>query len=262
MTAPYRLGCIPDAHDPRDVPFVAPESLTQALPSQVSLVSQCPAVYDQLALGSCTANAIAAAFEFDLMRQGLANFVPSRLFIYYYERLMEGDVSQDNGAMIRDGIKVVNTRGVCPESLWPYDIARFADVPPVQCSLDALKDKALKYRRISQNLPMMKACLASGLPFVFGISVYPSFMAASDGNIPMPQPGEQSIGGHAVLACGFDDAQQRFLFRNSWSAQWGNQGYGTIPYAYLASQDASDFWEISVVGSVVAQMQYWIEGLI
>jgi C1A family cysteine protease len=264
---PYRLGWRRDTHDPRDIPYEASPSMIAALPSQVSLASQCPPVYDQGNLGSCTANAIAGAFEFDLLRQGLADFRPSRLFIYYFERLMEGDVSEDNGAQIRDGIKVVNGRGVCPETEWPYDITRFADAPPAQCTIDALKDKALQYRRIPQDLTQMKACLASGLPYVGGINVYQSFMDASDGVIPMPTPGEQCIGGHAILFCGFDDATQRFLFRNSWGTGWpahstAQPGYGTIPYAYLESGDASDFWAIRVVGSVVAQLRQWIDGLL
>src|SRR5581483_4008300 len=142
--------------------------------------------------------------------------------------------------------------GVCPESEWPYVISRFADAPPAQCRIDALKEKALTYRRIPQSLPQMKACLVSGLPFVFGINVYQSFMDARGGNVPMPSPGEELLGGHALLCVGYDDATQRFTFRNSWGTSWGNQGYGTIPYAYLLDhQEAADFWMIRVVGSVV-----------
>lgn len=260
---PYRLGWHRDAPDPDDVPFVASLETLHTLPAKVSLVSQCPSVYDQGNLGSCTANAIAAAFEFDLMRQGLSDFRPSRLFIYFYERFLEGTVDEDAGAAIRDGIKVVNKYGVCPESEWAYDIARFTEQPPAQCRIDALKEKALKYHRITQNLSQMKACLAQGLPFVFGINVYQSFMDATDGNIPMPGNGEQCIGGHALLCVGYDDAKQVFIFRNSWNTSWGQQGYGTIPYAYLADQgQAADFWQISVVGSVVAQLQHWIDGLL
>jgi C1A family cysteine protease len=180
--------------------------------------------------------------------------MPSRLFVYYYERLMEGTVSYDAGAMIRDGIKVINKRGVCPESLWPYNISRFAEQPPIQCSIEALKERAVKYQRITQDLTFMKSRLASGLPFVFGVDVFQSFMAATDGVIPMPAQGEALEGGHALLCVGYDDAEQRFLFRNSWGTSWGKQGYGTIPYEYLVSAHASDFWCVQVVGSVIAQL--------
>ena len=254
-TIPYRLGWKRDLVDPRDADFLfIPQHSVETLPSSVDLTTKCPPVYDQLSLGACTAHAIAAAFEFDVMRQDLADFMPSRLFIYYYERLAEGTVNEDSGAAIRDGIKVVNKLGVCPESMWPYNIARFTEMPPIQCSIEAFKERAVKYQKVMQDLTFMKSCLASGLPFVFGIDVYQSFMDAPNGDVPMFPQNEQSIGGHALLCVGYDDATQRFIFRNSWSEQWGNKGYGTIPYAYLVSAHASDFWQISVVGSVLSQL--------
>lgn len=247
MTTTYRLGCIRDSHDDRDLRFEAPEHALHSLPSQVSLIDQCPPVYDQGNLGSCTANAIAAAFEFDLRKQGLADFMPSRLFIYYYERFLEHTMSEDAGASLRDGMKVINKFGVCPETDWPYDIQRFAVEPSQQARVDAAKERAIAYRRIRQSTAQMKACLASGFGFVFGINVYQSFMDANDGNIPMPAPNETLLGGHALLCVGYDDATQRCEFRNSWGLSWGKQGYGTIPYAYLTSAEASDFWQIAVL---------------
>jgi C1A family cysteine protease len=106
-----RYGWTPDLPDARDFLFTAPESVLSALPTQVDLRSKCPPVYDQGQLGSCTANAIGAAFEFMQNKQSLTDFVPSRLFVYYNEREVEGTVSQDSGAMIRDGIKSVNQLG-------------------------------------------------------------------------------------------------------------------------------------------------------
>jgi C1A family cysteine protease len=250
------LGWHRDEYDPRDVPFVPEVSLT-TLPSKVDLTPQCPAPYDQGNLGSCTSQAIAAAFRFEAARQGLPDFLPSRLFIYYYERLLEHTVATDSGAAIRDGIKVINRRGVCPEAMWPYDISKFADAPPLQCSIEALQDRAIKYCRVGQDLAMMKACLASGSVFVFGIDVFQSFMDSQDGTIPMPAPDEQLLGGHALLCVGYDDTTQRFIFLNSWGSSWPAQpalkpGFGTIPYAYLAaSQHAADFWEIQAVGSTL-----------
>ena len=80
----------------------------------VDLRSTCPAVYDQDKLGSCTANAIAAAYEYDQIKQNEKDvFIPSRLFIYYNERKMEGSIDTDSGAEIRDGIKSINVDGVC-----------------------------------------------------------------------------------------------------------------------------------------------------
>lgn len=205
-----------------------------------------------LAVHNCTANAIAGAIEIDQIKQKLAPiFVPSRLFIYYNERAMEGTVNSDSGAMIRDGVKSVATQGGCPESEWPYIISQFTVKPPQKCYQDALAHKVTLYQRITPTLSQLKGCLASGYPFVFGFTVYESFESdtvAQTGIVPMPQYGEQVLGGHAVVAVGYNDTQQWFIVRNSWSDQWGDKGYCYMPYAYLTnSQLASDFWTIQSV---------------
>jgi len=124
-----RFGWVPDLPDARDFLYSAPEAVLASLPTKVDLRSKMPRVYDQGHLGSCTANAIGAAFEFDLMKQRQRDFMPSRLFIYYNERVMEGTVGTDAGAMIRDGIKSVVKQGACPESDWKYVITKFAKKP-------------------------------------------------------------------------------------------------------------------------------------
>src|SRR5262249_39050928 len=97
-----RYGWKPGLPDPRGVLDWAPAIALAALPTPADLRGGCPPVYDQGRIGSCTANAIAAAFEFDLKKQNLTDFMPSRLFIYYNERAMEGHVQFDSGAQIRD----------------------------------------------------------------------------------------------------------------------------------------------------------------
>ncbi|HUO43098.1 MAG TPA: C1 family peptidase [Methylomirabilota bacterium] len=247
-----RYGWIRDLPDLRDHLYATPPEFLVKLPSSVDLRSQCPAVYDQGQLGSCTANAIAAALEFDQMKEKQSNvFVPSRLFIYYNERVMEGTVNEDSGAQIRDGIKSVGKQGDCPETLWPYDIKKFAVKPPDKCYQQALKFKAVQYQRLSQILNQLKGCLASGYPFVFGFTVYESFesqQVAQTGHASMPLPKETVVGGHAVMAVGYDDSQNWFIVRNSWGDGWGLKGYFTLPYAYLLEQNlASDFWTIRLV---------------
>jgi C1A family cysteine protease len=224
------------------------------LPAAVDLRKKCAPVVDQGTLGSCTGNAIAGAVQFDRMKQKLKpEFAPSRLFIYYNERAMEGTVSSDSGAMIRDGIKSISKLGVCPEVDWPYVIAKFATKPPTACYASALKYKAVQYQRVARSLSQFKGCLASGYPFVFGFSVYESFESnevAKTGVAPMPGHDEKLLGGHAVLAVGYDDAQQRIIVRNSWGTGWGQAGYFTLPYAYLTDANLSDdFWTVRLIAA-------------
>lgn len=241
-------GYIPDQRDQRDLTYT-PDLM--ALPNEVDLRPQCPPVYDQGALGSCTSNAIAAAIEFDRKLQGLPDFVPSRLFIYYNERKMEGTIQSDAGASIRDGIKSVNKVGACPEDEWPYNIPMFTQEPTAQCYTDAKLHLALQYSRVSRQLGHMRQCLASGFGFVFGFTVYESFESsevAQTGIVPMPSLDESVLGGHAVVAVGYDNIAHQFIVRNSWGTGWGMGGYCLMPYAYLLNNNlSSDFWTIRVV---------------
>lgn len=243
-------GYIKDSMDSRDLRKVF-NVFTHENTKSIDLRNQCPSVYDQGALGSCTANAIAGAYEFDMMKEQEKNiFVPSRLFIYYNERKMEGNVSSDAGAEIRDGIKSVNKQGVCDEKEWPYDISKFTNEPPQKLYDEAKHHLAVKYERVEQDLKHMKECLIQGFPFVFGFTVYESFESqevANTGNMPMPKKGEEVLGGHAVMAVGYDDTKNVMIVRNSWEATWGDKGYFYMPYDFIKSEDCSDFWCIQTV---------------
>lgn len=248
------LGWRPDLPDARDLTYAAPLSKAAPLPPIMSLRDKMPPVYDQGALGSCTSNAIGAAVQYARRHQNLLpDFVPSRLFIYYCERLIERTVYYDAGAMIRDGMRVVAKQGSPPETDWPYDISKFAVRPPKLAYLDALNNQVLQYSRVTQSLSQMKGCLAAGFPFVLGFAVYASFMTdevATTGIMPMPASNEDMLGGHAVLAVGYDDVRHTFLIRNSWGPDWGQAGYFEMPYAYLIDRQlSSDLWMVRLVES-------------
>jgi C1A family cysteine protease len=246
-----RFGWIADLPDQRDYIYAAPGQVLASLPPKADLRLQCPPVYDQDQLGSATANAIAAAVEFDLMKQQKQDFIPSRLFIYYNEREIEGTVDSDSGAQIRNGLKSIASQGECPDDEWPYDTSKFAQKPSQKSYDDAIQHKSVLFQRVVRTLNQMKGCLASGYPFVFGFTVYESFESqevTQSGHVSMPAPGEKVVGGHAVLAVGYDDSQNCFIVRNSWGTGWGMKGYFILPYAYFLDQNLSDdFWSIRVI---------------
>lgn len=244
-------GWTPDLPDHRDLKFSLPQKMKK-LPAKVDLRIDAIPVFDQGALGSCTANAISAAFAFNVLKQNEeAFYIPSRLFIYYNERLMEGTVDQDSGAMLRDGIKSINKVGVCAENSWPYDINKFTNKPADSCYKEASGNKAIKYERLNRSLYDFKSCLASGFPFVGGFSVYESFQSrdvTKTGKMPMPGDNERLLGGHAILVMGYDDEMQCFIVRNSWGTKWGDKGHFYMPYDYLLNRNLSnDFWVVQKV---------------
>ncbi len=244
-------GWIPDTPDARDLKYFAPKPVVFYLPPKVDLRTELPPVYDQGSAGSCTAQSVCAAFHFCQMKARLFNFAPSRLFTYYTTRDIEGTTQEDSGAMIRSAIKSLNKFGACPESIWPYDLAKLTHKPTVTCYDTASRHTAVSYKQVSQTLDQLKGCLAEGYPFAFGMIVHASFEGeevANTGVVKMPSSSEQPLSGHAVLVVGYDDVTQRFLVRNSWGTDWGMGGYFTLPYAFVLNPDlATDFWTIRLV---------------
>jgi len=251
----YGFGWLPDLPDQRDVLYSAPLTIIRKLPAKVDLRTKCPPVYDQGQLGSCTANALGGAFEFGQKKQKKKDFMPSRLFIYYNERVLNNSVNSDSGAFIRDGIKTLNKQGVCPEKEWTYDDdnspgAKFSKKPPAKCYTDATKNQITSYQRlVNTNLFQLQSCLSEGYPFVFGFTVYQSFMnIGKDGMMPMPKTTESILGGHAVMAVGYDATKQVFIIRNSWGKSWAVKGYFYMPFSYITDANkADDFWTIRMV---------------
>jgi len=243
----YKLK--PDKEDLRDRIFRSTQYKTiTALPESVDLRSICSPVVDQGALGSCTANAIASGLrEYWENLSGKLTLL-SRLWLYWQERYIEGTVNEDAGAYIRDGMKILQQLGCSPEADWPYDITKFTQTPPENSTTDAAPFKIAQYHRVT-DLTALKSALAEGNPVVIGIDVYESFestQVAQTGIVPLPNPGEQLLGGHAILAVGYkNDAQNKdqgaVICRNSWAESWGDKGYFYLPYSYFTDY-VTDMW--------------------
>lgn len=247
----HKYGWKKDKKDDRDHKRIFNLGRQLDVITKVDLRPSMPPVYDQGQLGSCTANSSGAAYQYDqIIQKEATNWTPSRLFIYYNSRKLEGTINEDSGAEIRDAIKSIADPGVCPEVPdWPYDISKFTECPPQSCYDTAQNHKAVQYQRIDQTLDQLKSALISGFPIVFGFAVYSSFESASvekTGIVPMPNvKSETLLGGHSVICTSFDDSTQRFGCANSWGPNFGDKGYIYMPYEYLTNSDlADDFWII------------------
>ena len=248
-SSPKKYGWKHDHHDCRDLVH----NFEIKFENSVDLSPEGPKeIYNQGHLGSCTSNAIAFAYEFDEYKQDEpVKFTPSRLFIYYNEREIEGTINEDNGASIRDGIKSINKIGVCPEDKWPYDISKFTEKPKYECYEIAKNHRSVQYKRVQQKIDQLKSALSNGFTIIFGFIVYESFESeetAETGIVTMPTEKEQVLGGHAVCIVGYDDSKQTFKIRNSWGEKWGDNGYCYFPFEYIINPNlASDFWTVNKI---------------
>ncbi len=249
----------------RDLPSHHDNFLMVANPITVAnfpkqkFLSGLPPIYDQGQLGSCTANALAGVFEFEQMKQGLSDFMPSRLFIYYNERKIEGTIGTDSGASLSDGIRVLTTLGVCKETTWPYDVTKLTLTPSSVAFVEGSNHQILASKRVPMSIDGFKTMINMGYPIAFGFTVF-SYMESQQmsttGILKMPGPSEQSIGGHAVVCVGYSDTMKStdgkhigyLKVRNSWGPNWGieangSKGYFWMPYTYINL--CSDAWVIT-----------------
>lgn len=245
-------GWKPQAPDRRDLRFLPPRKVLEALPPKVDLRDQMGPVLDQGQLGSCGPNSVASLIMFDQAEQGLPVRLISRLLTYWFTRELMGTLGDDSGVDNRTMLKALNQRGFTQEEMWPYDISKFRTQPPQAAVSAAAGVKITNYAAVRQDLDVMRGTLAARRPFLYGWTVYESAEgpeATKTGRIPLPGPGERSVGGHDVVICGYDDASQDFLIKNSWNG-WGERdsGYGRMPYAYATDPNlSSDFWVINAI---------------
>lgn len=247
-----RYGWIPDLPDMRD--HMYQQAATVTTPIDLRTTPYNPPITDQGYLGSCTAHAWARLVGFAQRKQGMKEFSPSTLQLYYNERMLEGTVPYDSGAMVRTGAKVLAKYGVAPEEMWPYDINKFRSAPPAIATTEATKHTAVQYQRLISTLPeQIKTALSFGNPVVFGMTVYESFESSNathTGMIPMPSNTEKVLGGHSMVIMGFTPSH--WIVANSWGTGWGDKGYCYIPITYLTNLNLSDdFWVLQCINAKI-----------
>lgn len=243
---------------------------SQGLPECIDLRKWCPPIFDQGNLGSCTANAGVGLLEYIEIKTKGKYIDASRLFLYKVTRNLMHETG-DAGAYLRKTMEAMVLIGIVPEEYWPYDVSRFDKEPSAFCYAVASNFKTMKYVSLDKaNMPLedilvqIKTVLAGGLASIFGFTIYDSIVQTktNGGKIPFPTDKENIRGGHAIMAVGYDDNQiitnevdgtqtrGAFLIRNSWGTQWGDNGYGWLPYEYVRTGLAQDWWTLMDAGWV------------
>lgn len=193
-------------------------------------------VDSQHTIGSCGASALVNAYENMVKHHYPDKFVDlSRLYVYYHTRYLENTVQSDDGVVyLRSALRAVEKYGVCPESVWPYDITKFLQQPSPDAYVAAEDHKIESYRYL-QTLKDMLEVLSKGDPFIVGITVYPGFMTLSpaDSALSMPETTDIEMGGHAMSIVGYNMDDAHFIAKNSFGTAWGDKGYCYIPFEYM-----------------------------
>ena len=269
---PYPTGGKRDPPDSRDYTIRYGDHMIprRDRDPKVDLRPYIDTIYNQGNLGSCTANALCAAFTLELKRQckeagqTYVPFDPSRLFVYYNGRVCDDSTADDNGVAIRFGLLVMNSIGVCKEAFWPYDESKFAIQPVPSAYKNALGNTICKYQHLNQDINQFRACLKAGFPIVFLMEIYGSFLSPENkkkGKMPMPSSNEiQSYKPflHTVLAVGYDDNKDHVIVLNSWGSSFGKNGCFYMPYNYIVDPDrCGNFWKIERVCEKGAQPPHY-----
>lgn len=228
--------------------FTASRYKASQLPKKVDLRAYMTSVEDQGQVGSCTANAVAGAYEYLVKKnQNLDHdYDVSRLFIYYGARALAGTEDSDSGSSICNAVELLKETGACSENTWPYsENMKIVNKEPSEEAFDeASEHKITEAEQIETSLEAWKSALAEGYPIIFGISLFESFdKQRKKGYVPNPSRNDSvrgSHGSHAMLCVGYSDVDRVFIVRNSWGSSWGDKGYCYMSYDYILNSDYND----------------------
>jgi C1A family cysteine protease len=235
-------GWLASQPDKRHIPFVAK---AKVLPKYIDLRPGMPPIWDQGAIGSCTAHGVAAAHIYAQRKNpNFKEIMPSRLALYFNGRAARGWQNQDSGACIVDVVKSTFKLGVADEKLYPYQTSKYKLKPPASVYANALLHQTLQYRKVDNSKEEnIIAALADNNPVVFGSTLYEGFDKLTDNTMPAPDLKASVVGGHCQIIVGWDASRKAFLVRNSWGKSFGDGGYWWIPSVYLTDLSlADDFW--------------------
>lgn len=259
----FRLGWNKDYPDFRDYsldskgvsPFIVSPPKNPARQWMIDV--DLPTPREQGNLGSCTSHAGTYIFEVHQRVANLGDEPMSRLFLYKTTRNLMG-IDGDSGSFLRSTMRAIAVFGVPPENYYPYDIVKYDAEPAAFHYAIAQNYQALTYYRLDsygtnpdQVITRIKSNILLNRACMFGFVVYGT--DDKTGDVLLPRKNQRLVGGHAVVAVGYDDDHEivhpegertvgAFRFANWWGKKWGDNGFGWLPYDLIHKGVAIDWW--------------------
>jgi hypothetical protein len=208
----------------------------------------CNLTNENVDLMFATPNAIVSVCEYLNKKNGKIPHKLSRMFVYYNAKDNRHVINKDIPVSFIDCIETIKNYGICSDEMWTYDIEKSNLAPVKQCNEEAKKNKYFSFYKLDQNEIVLKKCITSGEPFLFGLYIYQNFLnLQTSDTLNMPNENDQQIGEYATACFGYDDTKKMFLCRGSFGEKWGTDGYFWISYEYVLSKKCDNFWNISLI---------------
>jgi len=242
----YESTLLKDDADERDMllSMTASNNSEPTLPTYVDHSPNLSPIKDQGYLGSCVGFAVTALKEWQEQkehkeevkagkydhRKDKKYYDLSEQWLYYKCKEIDPWPGVD-GTSIRYAMKVLKNSGIPVEEGWAYN--DLTPGKPKEWAKWVAKWNTIEsYHRVISLNDLKTSLVTSPIPI--GVGIFQEFQYVSrSGIIQYPRTTSKSLGGHAILACGFDDRRQLIKFKNSWTTNWGQHGYGYLTYSYI-----------------------------
>lgn len=218
------LGARESGEDERDLPFAFRSIEKVEIPDEFSLKDQFLGIRHQYETHACTAFASTSIIE---ALQKIACYISPRDI--YCRRS-----NTSTGMSLRDACKLLKKEGSCLEICFPFVSNNAILCTPEPCAnakSQRSTHRITSYHRIYTSI--IDTLWQEKTPILVAVPIYENWQHIIKGTIPTPD-GSSYIGLHAITIIGWKKigGKTYYEFRNSWSKEWGDKGYGYLPLSY------------------------------
>lgn len=195
----------------------------------VDLRINCPPVLDNENIPVHPISTVCSMLNYQLNRNKLNTFPPSRLFIYHNCNFFNNVTSLFTYEII---FKSIEKYGFCSEIDFRFNENNLEQKPDLKHYDIAEAYKFVEIYKVNNNLEVLKKMLINDMPIMAGIVLYTDLGKIVD-KLWIPEKEDIKVGGITCLIVGFSDDRKCFFAKFAFGKNFGNSGYIMIPYEYI-----------------------------